>query len=379
MTKKTPYYSYKTGRLAKGCQLCVKGRKSVLFSTGLCPRNCFFCPISDQKKGSDVVYINELKIKELDIKSLLKEIKLSRSKGVGITGGDPLTRISRVAGFIKILKENLGKNFHIHLYTNFNFATKDKLKKLYDSGLDEIRFHPEIDSDILWKNIDNAKEFNWVIGIEVPVIPDKEKELIKLIDFFKDKVNFFNLNELEMSDNKNVNRFKSKYSLADKESYAVKGSMDLGLKLLKHCSKNKLNCHLCSVRLKDKVQLAKRIKLRSRTAKLKTDKVTKEGLLKRGVIYSQMVPGLNYEEELYGLSKIDIEEELKEIRGLLNRVNKVFGIPLNMMLIDSKKLRILTSEKIARKLAKLIPEQCAVVIEYPTADLLAIEIELIKP
>ena len=72
MTKKTKYHSYKTGKLAKGCQLCVKGRKSVLFSTGLCPRNCFFCPISDKKKNNDVIFINELKINELDIKSLIK-------------------------------------------------------------------------------------------------------------------------------------------------------------------------------------------------------------------------------------------------------------------------------------------------------------------
>jgi uncharacterized protein len=379
MTKKTKYHSYKTGKLAKGCQLCVKGRKSVLFSTGLCPRNCFFCPISDKKKNNDVIFINELKINELDIKSLIKEIKLSSSKGVGITGGDPLVKISRTAGFIKILKKNLGKKFHIHLYTSFDLATENNLTKLHKAGLDEIRFHPDIDSEKLWKNIDNATKFKWVTGIEVPIIPDKEKELMRILEYFKDKVKFFNFNELEMSDNKNVSKFKTKYKLANNESYAVKGSMDLGLKLLKYCSKNKLNSHLCSVKLKDKVQLANRIKLRSKTAKLKTDKVTREGLLKRGVIYSEMIPGISYEKELYGLSNDDIKEELKELKGLLNRINKIFEVPLHMMKIDNKKLRILTSEKIARKLAKIIPEQCAVVIEYPTSDSLAIEIELIKP
>ncbi len=379
MIKKTGYYSYKTGKIAKGCQLCVKGRKSVLFGTGLCPRDCFFCPISDEKKNKDVIYINELKINELDINSLIKEIKLSRSKGVGITGGDPLLKISRVVGFIKILKEIFGKRFHIHLYTSFNLVTRDRLKKLYDAGLDEIRFHPDINSDILWKNIEYANLFNWDTGIEVPVIPDKEKGLIKILEYFKDKVDFFNFNELEMSDNQNVERFKSKYSLADNESYAIKGSMDLGLKILKYCSKNKLNCHLCSVKLKDGVQLSNRIKLRSKLAKIKTDKITNEGLLKRGVIYSQMIPGINYELELNGLSKIDIEEELKELKDLQTRINKVFNIPLSKIIIDAKKLRILTSEKLARKLARLIPEQCAVVLEYPTSDALEVEIELIKP
>jgi len=378
MVKKTRYYSYKTGKLAKGCKLCVKGRKSVLFSTGLCPRDCFFCPISDEKKNNDVIYINELKIGQLDIKSLIKEIKDSRSKGVGITGGDPLVKLSRTIGFIRILKEKLGKKFHIHLYTSFNLTSVDNMKKLYASGLDEIRFHPDLETDILWKNIDNAKAFDWLVGIEVPIIPDKENELMKLLEYFKDKVNFFNFNELEMSDNENVIRFKKNYEIADNESYAIKGSMDLGMKLLDYCKKHKLNCHLCSVRLKDKVQLSKRIKLRSKSAKLNVDKITREGLLKRGVIYSRMVPGINYEMEIFGLNKIDSEKEIDEIKDLKNRLIKIFNIPKSKLHIDSKKLRLITSERIARRLSELIPEQCAVVLEYPTSDALEVEIELIK-
>ncbi len=379
MIKKTKYYSYKTGSLAKGCKLCVKGRKSVLFSTGICPRDCFFCPISDDKKNNDVVYINELKIKELEINKLIKEINLSRSKGVGITGGDPLARINRTAGFVKILKKNFGKKFHIHLYTSFNLATKENLKKMFNAGLDEIRFHPDLDDNSLWKNIDNAKTFSWQVGIEVPIIPDKKKELLDLLEFFKSKVHFFNFNEFEMSDNANVDRFKKKYSVADNESYAIEGSMAVGLEIMEYCSKNKLNCHLCSVKLKDKVQLTNRIKLRGKSAKLKTDKVDKEGLLKRGVIYSQMIPGVGYEKEIYGLSSNDIREELIELKDLQNRINKVFDISLNKLFIDAKKLRIITTQRIARRLAKLIPEQCAVVLEYPTADGLEVEIELIKP
>ena len=378
MIKKTRYYSYKTGKLAKGCKLCVKGRKSVLFSTGLCPRDCFFCPISDEKKNNDVIYINELKINQLDINSLIKEIKASRSKGVGITGGDPLVKLSRTVGFIKVLKEKLGKKFHIHLYTSFNLASKENMKKLYNSGLDEIRFHADLETDVLWKNIDNAKYFNWVVGIEIPIIPDKENELIKLIDYFKDKVAFFNFNELEMSDNKNVDRFKKKYKVAKGESYAIEDSMDLGMKLLNYCKKYKLNCHLCSVKLKDKVQLSKRIKLRSKAAKLNTDKVTREGLLQRGVIYGRMIPGINYEMEIFGLPKQDSEKEIKELTELKKRLINVFNIPEKKIYIDPKRLRLITSERIARKLADLIPEQCAVVLEYPTADNMEVEIELIK-
>ena len=379
MVKKTKHYSHKTGKLAKGCQLCVKGKKSVLFATGVCPRDCFFCPISDYKKNKDVVFINELEIKELELDKLVKEIQISSSKGVGITGGDPLSKLNRTAGFIKLLKEKFGKKFHIHLYTSFIYGTDANLKKLVNAGLDEIRFHADLDYENLWKNIDNVKKFNVVAGIEVPVIPDKEKELLKLIDFFKDKVTFFNFNELEMSDNKNVEKFKKNYSLDTTNSYAVKGSHELGLKLLEYCKQHKLNAHFCSVKLKDRVQLAKRIKLRAKKAKLKTDKITKEGLIKRGVIYSAIVPGMSYDSVLFNLNKSDRKKELIELGQLKKKINKVFDIQESKLFIDTKKLRILTSERIARKLSKLIPEQCAVVLEYPTADSLEVEIDLIKP
>lgn len=378
MIKKTRHYSYITGEMAEGCKRCVKGRKSVLFATGLCPRNCVYCPISDKKKDKDVVFINELQISPLNLNELIEEIKTTQSTGVGITGGDPLSRLARTKGFIKVLKDTFGKNFHIHLYTSFELATESALEKLYNAGLDEIRFHPSLDNTDNWKNIENATKFNWNIGIEIPVMPDKEKELLNVIYTFKDKVNFFNFNELEMSD-LNMDEMRAKYDSKEDNSYAIKGSLELGLNLMDFCDKQRINAHLCSLKLKDKVQLAKRIKLRSKKAKLNTDKVTKEGLLVRGVIYSGMIPGMKYEDKLLGLTRSFVDEEMAELRKLKAKIVKFYNIFDRKIHIDDKKLRLLTSVNIAKKLAKKIPEQCAIVTEYPTADQLAIEIEFIKP
>src|SRR3989338_7397108 len=185
MLKQNKYYSYNTKKLPKGCQYCVKGEKLVLFVTGICPRKCYFCPVSDDKIGKDVTYANELKIENINenMNEIIKEAKNMNAKGMGITGGDPLSRIDRTVECIKLLKKTFGKKFHIHLYTSLNLATEQNLQKLYEAGLDEIRFHLDLDSEKFWKNIERAKKYTWDIGVEIPMIPTKQEEIQKVIDY----------------------------------------------------------------------------------------------------------------------------------------------------------------------------------------------------
>jgi pyruvate formate-lyase activating enzyme-like uncharacterized protein len=57
--KNTGHFSKCTGEISKGCRLCVKGRKLVVFVTGVCSRNCYYCPLSEEKKNKDVIFANE--------------------------------------------------------------------------------------------------------------------------------------------------------------------------------------------------------------------------------------------------------------------------------------------------------------------------------
>jgi pyruvate formate-lyase activating enzyme-like uncharacterized protein len=129
--------------LSEGCRLCQEGAKMVLFVTGLCPKSCFYCPLSDERRGKDIIFANERPVKNDE--DLLKEAELMDALGTGITGGEPILKIERVLHYIRILKSSFGKKHHIHLYTSLS-PDKQILERLADAGLDEIRLHPPQES-----------------------------------------------------------------------------------------------------------------------------------------------------------------------------------------------------------------------------------------
>ena len=259
--KKTRYNSYLSGTLPRGCQLCVKGEKSVLFVTGLCSRNCFYCPLSDLRKNKDVSYANERKFD--DVSQLIKEIKLSNSKGCSLTGGDPLIKLDKTILFAKTLKKEFGKKFHIHIYLSTKLVDEKKLKEL-SNYVDEVRFHPNlqnsIDAEI--KKISLAKGL-WQkknIGIELPMFPNQSNQIFKFIKKVSPYISFVNFNELEVGEysEKTMNR---KYK-TNKDGYTVKSSIKSGEKLIKRLEKEKLhlNFHLCTAELKNWHQYKNRLK-----------------------------------------------------------------------------------------------------------------------
>lgn len=396
------YYSYNLGELPLGCQYCVKGKKLVVFVTGVCPRKCYFCPVSDDKSGQDNSFANERRIEcgggkgdnsNDNNNGLIKEAELMAAKGAGITGGDPLTQMERTVGFIRLLKEKFGeknklskeddsdKIFHIHLYTSLNLVDEEKLRRLSEAGLDEIRFHLDLDDDKLWQKIELASRYSWDIGVEIPLLPDKEEEIKKMIDFIQDKVKFLNLNELERADNKLSKLGEMGFAVREKFSYAIKDSLELGLKLMDYVQSMKydLPVHLCTAKLKDKIQLTNRIKREGQHNHKSFDIVDEEGLLTRGALYlSDLAPGFGYREKL---KKIDKDEFVAKLKPLFDKIVERFHLTDNDIFLDAEKPRILLSSKKVEKKAKyfkklgLLP---AVVKEYPTADQLEIEVEFMK-
>jgi len=275
------------GDLPEGCKMCIYGQKAVIFVTGICnkPKDCnWYCPISNERKDKDVIYVNERKVN--NIKEIIEECLISNARGASITGGEPLLRLKRVIEIIDMLKKAFGKAFHIHLYTNGLFATKSTIERLYRSGLDEIRFH------ILTENTLNvmryAKKLGLKVGMEIPVIPGKSeeiKEIIQILD--REHFDFINLNEFEITES-NYESVTSRGYMPDRDKlFAVKGSFNTALEILKWSRKNikTLNVHFCPIWVKDSVQLRNRFKNRARNVAKPYEKINEDGLLERVIIY----------------------------------------------------------------------------------------------
>jgi len=342
------------GTVAKGCEYCMNGSKMVLFITGKCSTGCFYCPVSDEKKGYDVIYANEKKITSSDDVSMINEIiheaEMMDAEGTGITGGDPLMNIDRTVNVIKKLKERFGKEHHIHLYTSS--INHERTMMLEAAGLDEIRFHPSVDK---WNDIRNTElgkiissVTKMIVGIEVPSIPDMSKELEELIsDVLEMNIDFVNINELEFSESNWEMMSARRYGLKDEISSAVLDSDRTIKRILKKFQN--ANLHYCSSAFKDSVQLRERL---IRTAKKNAadyDIITDDGTIMKGIVYAD------------------------DLIAAFNFLRDEYEIPNELIRIDNERKRIDLAPWILEEIANELPYKCYITEEYPTADRLEVE------
>ncbi|MGC8563719.1 MAG: radical SAM protein [Fervidicoccaceae archaeon] len=284
-------------RIAMGCSLCFSGAKAVIFVTGLCREDCYYCPISNARKGKDVFYVNEREVRSMV--EMVAEVERSGASSASITGGDPLERLDRTLAVIETLKKNFGPSFHIHLYTNGLLARNEVLASLERAGLDEIRFHPTRRDT--WKRIEMAKELTGMsVGAEIPAIPNTEEDILSLAEFL-DKIgaDFLNLNELEISES-NFPFLQLKGFTASIDGRAVRGSAETALKVMKMAKELGLRIpiHFCPSVFKDEIQTKNRFLMTMKSDLKVFEKPTKDGTVLFGIIegYDEGVAGRYLEE-----------------------------------------------------------------------------------
>jgi pyruvate formate-lyase activating enzyme-like uncharacterized protein len=341
-----------SGRLPRGCVLCRRGTKMVLLVSGRCSTGCFYCPLSLEKKGKAVIFANELKA--ADDEDVLREAEIMGAEGTGITGGDPVACLDQTVRFIRLLKERFGKRHHIHLYTSS--LDTGAFETLEEAGLDELRLHPPVE---MWDRLrstdiaDFKKVSKMKMGFEVPVIPGEEERLRALLEYAQDAgIDFVNLNELEFSEGNWDAMLEKGFAIKGDVSAAVRGSEDLGLRMVNLGLK--VPVHYCSSSFKDSVQLRQRIKRRARRIARPYDIVTADGTLFKGVVDGPM----------------------DEVMTLLR---EKFGVPDELMARDEEKKRVEVASWVLEEIAPQLPYDSYLVEEYPTADRLEVEREPLRP
>src|SRR5437870_11469679 len=165
----------------------------------------------------------------------------------------------------------------------------DKIRMLAAAGLDEIRFHVPPG---LWSRAGGsafvaasrlARSLGLTVGIEVRLIPEREADLIRLIEWAGDEgLAFVNLNEMEFSE-ANFPRMKVHgYEMKHELSYGVKGADPVALRILGR--KWGTTVHYCTSGYKDGWQLRSRIKRRAENVAHPWDVITKDGTLLKGIV-----------------------------------------------------------------------------------------------
>ena len=352
-----------TKPLSPACKMCAQGSKMVVLITGLCSTGCYYCPLSLKKGGKDRIFADEWELKnERDTKKLVHEAEYIDATGAGITGGDPLVVWKRTKTYISLLKDTFGSEFHIHLYTS-GLKNAEEIQQLVSAGLDEIRFHPmpehwhNMEKSPIKQSIKKTVGASVDVAIEIPVIPNMEKEIFSLIKWADDqKLCWVNLNELEFSE-RNVEAFHKKgYVVKDDISAAVRGSQDTALNVLKLVQQGDIDVgvHYCSVSFKDGVQLRNRIKRRAKNIAKAFEVITDDGTILKGAIYKSNV----------------------SLPQLFLFLKNEYDIPEKFLFIDKEKNRIEIGLWILEEIADDITRQgykCFMVEEYPTADRLEVE------
>nr|WP_303714459.1 4Fe-4S cluster-binding domain-containing protein [Methanoculleus marisnigri] len=262
--------------LSPGCVLCHQGAKMVLFVTGRCHRTCWYCPLSYERKGRDVVFANERKVSS---PSEAIEVAESMSAlGTGVTGGEPLIELDRVVEYCRALKEHFGPDHQIHLYTGL--APNEPMLRRLQGLVDEIRLHPPHES---WPCILEtdfarsavfARNMGFLIGIEVPALPGIEDlaAALPLLDFL-------NINELEWGETCAAAMRERGLEPEDGLHNAVLGARQWAEKLSLD-----QKVHFCSSVFKDSVQLRERLKRIAANTARPFEEVTDDGTVVYGVL-----------------------------------------------------------------------------------------------
>ena len=254
--------SLANGEVCGACAACRTGEGSY---TGLislmCHRNCFFCFNPNQYE------YDRLADSKKDWKNELEQIYRHQPglRYIALTGGEPLLHKADTLEFFRMAKR-LWPNVSMRLYTSGDLLDEEMAKRLAAAGLEEIRFSLKLEDEPeqmekVYAAMEMAKRHLPRVMVEMPVLPDKEKEMQGILDRLE-QMGVFGINLLELCfPFANAPAFRARgyelrnppyrtlYNFWYAGGLPVDGSELLALKLLRYAMEKKyrLTVHYCSL------------------------------------------------------------------------------------------------------------------------------------
>ena len=347
----------------EGCIQCQMGSKLVLFITGHCHWMCDYCPLSETRREIDYMYANERRVDIGDWNAVIEEARAMNATGAGITGGDPVMARERVLEGIKILKKEFGDDFHLHMYTSIPFKS-EWATDFASAGLDEIRFHfLNLESEKYRETITACSKSGMLTGVELPCEPDKEKELMNLLEDLREMdVDFLNLNELEITVGNHDNMELRGFNLSTEITAGAAGSAELSISMrdrvmaaqfsipdpLDGIIREPYGFHLkfCTATYKDSGQLRRRFIRRGEHTIAPHETLTDDGTL------------------IFGAVNCSPSEQ----SDWIDEITKETGLPSRFLYWDEKNSRIEMPLVVAEDIAEMVESEVSMIEVTPTFE-----------
>lgn len=288
--------SFIKGFRSRNCVNCVLGKTQGIYINSICSRSCFFCPEPKHSQSDFDCQRKDYIPSEKDERELIEDIQSNDSTGCGISGGDPLASLGKTLHYIRLLKERMGRDFWIHLYTNGDFLNRSTLQELKSAGLDEIRINLAA-ADYVLEKVALSRKYISKLLIEIPVIPEDASKLNRTM-FELDKVGIdcINFHELAIYP-ANVEDMRSRGYVAAQQAYKspfylgmnsapVLGSEELIFDLLDLALTEQFSygVHYCHNHARIiKQNFSKHSRVASKTCR-PYERITEEGLLEKLVV-----------------------------------------------------------------------------------------------
>ena len=182
------------GALSPGCQACKDGTWDCIFTTMRCNLDCDFCysphSISSEYAGSPLGATPE---------EIAQNHARTQITGVSFSGGEPFAEPQKLFRWVEWFTGHRPQTYY-WVYTNGLLAGEPQLRRLAQSGIDEIRFNlaaTGYDHPTVLENLAAAVRLIPNVTVEIPAIPEHAAKLLSCLERWAALgVKFLNLHEL---------------------------------------------------------------------------------------------------------------------------------------------------------------------------------------